>query len=66
MKTIEIYFDDLNQDTQKLYRSALQASINTSSPIAIIELEDDEEDDLDLDGDLEASDDGDEEEDEDA
>lgn len=41
--TIEIYFEDLNQDAQKLYGKALCGAINTSSPIAIIEVEDEAE-----------------------
>ena len=40
MKTINIYFEDLNQDSQILYKDVFEGAINTDSPIAIIEVED--------------------------
>jgi hypothetical protein len=43
MKTIEIYFEDLNQDAQKLYADVFAGAINTNSPIFIVEREDEEE-----------------------
>lgn len=42
MKTIEIYFEDLNQDSQKLYADVFDGAINTNSPIFIVEREDEE------------------------
>jgi len=40
--TIEIYFEDLTPEKQKELKPYLEANINTDSPIAIFEIEEDE------------------------
>jgi hypothetical protein len=43
MKKIEIYFEDLKPEIQEKYKKWLEGSINTNSPICIIEIEEEED-----------------------
>lgn len=42
MRTINIYFEDLNEEKQNEHRKDFEGCINVNSPIAIIDLEDEE------------------------